>query len=147
MSLDSLLDGTLDDLADLPEFKPFPAGAHKCLIDFIAGKDAKKPSFQVKLTAVETLEVDDGVDPLVKGAQTSIFISFLKKDGERNEFAEGVFKKIMSDLKEATGGTSNREIIESSKKMEYAVVVKVKKGKDANGNETEGNVIEKIIAA
>ena len=28
-NLDSLLDGTLDALADLPEFKPFPAGTYR----------------------------------------------------------------------------------------------------------------------
>lgn len=148
MSLDSLLDGTLDDLADLPEYKPFSAGAHKVMIDFVEGKDKNKPSLQVKFTGVETLELTkEGDTPIEKGAQTSIFISFKKKDGERNEIAEGVFKKIMADLKAATGGTTNREIIENSKGMEYAVVMKVRKNKDANGNESDVNAVEKIIAA
>ena len=32
LDIDNLLDGTLDDLADAPEFKPFPLGAHKIVM-------------------------------------------------------------------------------------------------------------------
>ena len=44
VSIDSILDSTLDDLADMPEFKPFPAGAHKCTFDFEAKTINGKPA-------------------------------------------------------------------------------------------------------
>jgi len=48
--LDNLLDTTLDDLEDLPSFKPFPSGAHRCLATFatkeIGGKEVVELSFE-----------------------------------------------------------------------------------------------------
>jgi len=145
--LDSLLDSTLDDLADLPEFKPFPDGAHRCSIEFKQGDDPKKPSMQVKFTALETLELTNNTDePLVPGTTTSVFFYFQKKDGTPNEYAQGEFKIILAGIKSVTGGNSNREVIELSKGAEYAVLFKVKKGKDANGNATVGNTVTAITS-
>ena len=52
-NLDALLDGTLDDLADVPGFETFNPGAHKVTINW--KKVDKKPAFSLGLTLVETV--------------------------------------------------------------------------------------------
>lgn len=59
-NLDALLDGTLDDLADVPGFQTFPAGAHKVTINW--RKVDKKPAYSLTMTAIETVELADSSD-------------------------------------------------------------------------------------
>ncbi len=47
IDLDSLLDGTLDDLADLPESVPFHAGGHKISLSLEAKIKHKMKMLQI----------------------------------------------------------------------------------------------------
>lgn len=122
VSLDDLLDGTLDDLADMPEFKPFAAGAHRMTLKFDATKKINDmPAIELKLTIVESVELSDPTQtPPAAGDTTNVIFILKKKDDKgnvvRNELAEGQFKKIMAELSpafpEAAG--SPRKIMEAA---------------------------------
>lgn len=143
--LDSILDSTLDDLADMPEFKPFVAGAHKVVITFKAKEVNKKPGVEIGMKAVETVELANPDDaPLAPGAETSVLFLLRNNDGSKNEIAEGKLKEILKSLKEGLGiqGT-NREIMEAANGAEVLAVTKIKKN-TKNDPPTENTDIVKI---
>lgn len=124
-NLDTLLDGTLDDLADLPEFKPFPAGTHRAIIKMEQKVVNNHPSIEVSLKAVETIELANTDDePLVAGAETSVLYML------DNEIAQGAFKKVLASLGEHFGAMSNRELIATAQNAEVLVVTKLRSNKD-----------------
>jgi hypothetical protein len=126
VNLDSLLDATLDDLADLPEFAPYPAGAHKVTIELESKEVNKHPSIELKLKAIETLELADPTNsqPLAAGAESGVLFML------DNEFAQGNMKKVLRPLQEHLGVSSLRDIITQSKGMEVTVVTNVRWNKD-----------------
>jgi hypothetical protein len=131
-NIDSLLDGTLDDLADAPEFKPFPAGSHKAVITITQKVINKHPAFEVSMKAVETLELANADDtPLATGATTSVAYMM------DNEMGQGNFKKILASLSEHFGAKSNRELIADAQNLECVVVTKVRQNKDKTQSYTE----------
>ena len=124
-NIDSLLDGTLDDLADAPEFKPFPAGTHKVTIGITQKKIGTHPAFELAMKAVETIELANAEDtPLVAGATTSE--AFMMD----NELGQGNFKKVLKSLADHFGAKSNRELIAEAQNLEVLVVTKVRQNKD-----------------
>jgi hypothetical protein len=124
-NIDSLLDGTLDDLADAPEFKPFPAGTHKVIITIVQKKIGTHPAFEVGMKAVETLELANSEEaPLAAGATTSVAYMM------DNDLGQGNFKKILASLAAHFGAKSNRELIAEAQNLEVAVVTKVRPNKD-----------------
>lgn len=131
--LDSLLDATLDDLADIPEFKPFPAGAHKLTINFERKTDAVVPTIIVKLTYIEPVELAEnqieGITEAKQGDTTNLLLQFKNKDGSKNEFAEGTFKMIIAGLKESFPGSTNGEIMEAAQGAEILAVTSVRANK------------------
>lgn len=124
-NLDSLLDEQLDDLADLPEFKAFPPGAHRCTVKIELKEVNKHPSFEMKLIAIETVELasSDSV-PLEKGAETS---TLFMRD---NEIGQGKFKDLMKPLATHLGTSGLRALVEFVNQTEFLVVTKVRKDKD-----------------
>ena len=124
-NIDSLLDGTLDDLADAPEFKPFPAGTHKVTITIAQKKIGTHPAFELSMKAVETIELANSEDtPLAAGATTSE--AFMMD----NEIGQGNFKKILKSLADHFGAKSNRGLIEEAQNLEVLVVTKVRQNKE-----------------
>lgn len=125
-NIDSLLDGTLDDLADMPEFKPYPAGLHSVLVTLEYKIVNKHPSYELKMKAEETLElVDSSETPLVKGAETSVLYML------DNEMGQGQFKKILSAAAAKFGAKSNRDLIAEFKSpVACKVVTKTRANKD-----------------
>ena len=124
-NIDSLLDGTLDDLADAPEFKPFPAGTHKVTITIVQKKIGTHPAFELAMKAVETIELANSDDtPLATGATTSE--AFMMD----NELGQGNFKKILKSLADHFGAKSNRDLIAEAQNLEVLVVTKVRQNKD-----------------
>lgn len=131
-NIDSLLDGTLDDLADAPEFKPFPAGTHKVNIQIAQKMIGKHPAFEISMTAVETLELSNPSDePLKQGATTSVAYMM------DIEIGQGNFKKILSSLASHYGAKSNRLLIEEAQGAEVLVVTKVRANKDKTQSYTD----------
>jgi hypothetical protein len=141
VSMDDLLDGTLDDLADVPEFKPFPAGAHKVRIFFDATKKINDmPAIEVKLVHVETVELNDPEDTMpAPGDSTNVIYILKKKDDKgnvvRNELAEGQFKELLKSL--APGfpeATTNRAIMEAANGFEVLAATSIRENKKDKNN-------------
>jgi hypothetical protein len=132
-NIDSILDGTLDDLADLPEFRPYPAGTHRVNIKFEQKVVNKHPGFELKMKAVETVELPAGSteEPLAAGAETAVL--FLLD----NEIGQGAFKKVLSSLANHYGAKSNRELIAEAQGAECLVVTKQRQNKDKNQTYTD----------
>lgn len=135
--VNSLLDGTLDDLADLPEFKPFPAGSHVVtlqVIDKTATKDRVNghPGFEVKMKAVETQELANSDDtPLVAGSETGVLYLL------DNPIGQGSFKKFLASAAAHFGAKSNRELIADLQGATVLVVTRVRQNKEKTQSYTD----------
>jgi hypothetical protein len=138
-SLDDLLDGTLDDLADAPAFKPFPAGAHTLKINWITDQPINEvPTVKLKLTHVETVELANPEDEPAKAGDTTEVAFMLKKkdpnDASKmiaNELAQGQLKEIIASLKTGLNleTATNREVMAASEGMEVLVSTTIRTDK------------------
>lgn len=141
VDLGDLLDTNLDDLADLPEFKPFPNGTHKAVMRWEQKKIGESPALEMKLKAIETLELaEPGKDqPLEAGAETSVLYML------DNEFGQGAIKEIVAPaLAEALGVTQLRALIDGSQGMEVIVTTKIRMNKDKTQSYTD---VKKLMVA
>jgi hypothetical protein len=133
LDIDSLLDGTLDDLSDVPEFKPFAPGAHQVKLGWKVEAINNIPSIKLKLTHVETLELTNPEDTApVTGDTTEVAFMLKKKDGTKNELAEGQWKLILASIKQGLGlddTASNREVMTASEGLEVVAVTEIRKQK------------------
>lgn len=142
ISFDDLLDGTLDDIADMPEFKPFAAGAHKLSLQWDYTKKINDmPAIELKLTCIESVELTNPEDVPPKAGDTTNVIFILKKKDEqgkvvRNELAEGQWKKILAELApafpEANGNP--RALMDGSKGFEVLGVTSIRENKKDKNN-------------
>ena len=124
-NFDSLLDASLDDLADLPEFANFPAGVHRCTISLKQKAINDKPAIEVTLKAIETVELSKPEeDKPVSVGQTSSSAYFLD-----NEFGQGAFKKLVAPLAASLGVASLRDLLEAAEGTEVEAVTAFRKGK------------------
>lgn len=131
-NMDAMLDGVLDDLADAPEFKPFPAGTHKVTITIAQKKIGTHPAFEISMKAIETIELSNPEDtPLATGATTSVAYMM------DIEIGQGNFKKILASLASHYGAKSNRELIADAQNAEVLVVTKVRMNKDKTQSYTD----------
>jgi len=123
--ISALLDISLDDIADLPEFKVFPAGAHRCTISFEQKQIGVHPAVELKLVAVETVELTDPSEtPLVAGTESSIAYML------DNEFGAGKLKQIVKPLAEHFGISNVGKILQEAKGLEVLVVTKTRQNKE-----------------
>jgi hypothetical protein len=138
-NMDSLLDGTLDDLADMPEFKPFPAGTHRVTVHFEQKLVNNFPGFEIKLKALETVELPAGstAEPVAKGTETSVFYFFKHTNPITAELGQGKFKEVMKSLAANFGPHTNRELLELAQGAEVLVTTDQRKGKQAGQIYTE----------
>jgi len=138
LDLDSILDSSIDDLADLPEFQVFPNGVHKVIINWESKEVNKHPSMELKMKAIETVELANPAadSPLAAGTESSVLFML------DNEFGQGKFKSIIKQLAEATGSTKISEAVEASNGMEVQVVCKVRQNKDKTQSYTD---VTKVI--
>ena len=128
--IDSLLDGTLDDLKDIPEFKPFPVGAHLCTINWVTKKVNERTAIELNLVAIATQELTNVSDtPLEAGAGTSVMFSLYKKDGSANDLAQGQWKALLTVLAQHLGTKTNRETMEASNGLECVVFTGIRADK------------------
>ena len=130
--IDSLLDSSIDDLADLPEFAVFPNGTHNVIINWESKEVNKHPCLELKMKLVETKEMADSTAvPLEPGAESSVLYML------DNEFGQGKMKAIMKALGESLGTNSIRETMEASQGMTVDVVCKVRQNKDKSQTYTD----------
>lgn len=128
-----LLDETLDDLADLPQNKPFPAGGHLVSLK-IRRNEKKAGQYIVEMTHHEVMELANpniAEEDLPKpGDKSTVFISTKKKDGSKNEIGQGQLKIVMAPIGKMLETNIIGEIIEGSKDgVLAAVVVKIRADK------------------
>lgn len=124
-SLDSLLDSSIDDLADMPEFAVFPAGVLKVRVAFEQKEVNKHPAVEMKMVLVETIELADATDtPLAAGTESSVLFML------DNEFGQGGLKEVAKALAGTLGTTSLRDTLEQAKDMEITIVSKPRSNKE-----------------
>lgn len=125
--LDSLLDGTLDDLQDLPSNAPFAPGAHVVTIKFEAKTVNEKLAVELECTMVETQELSNPEDTPPKAGDKANVLFMMG-----NELGEGNLKKVLAPLAEATGttGQSKRAVFEAVNGMTALVVTTKRSNKD-----------------
>lgn len=125
------LDETLDDLADAPEQRLFPAGAYE--LDLRVARISGKPgAYAVNFTHVSTVELADPTEESPNaGDQTALFIYTRKKDGTANTFGQGDLKKILVPIAAMLGTNSVNDCLAATKKgLRIAAVLGVRKSKD-----------------
>jgi hypothetical protein len=125
-ALDTLLDSSIDDLADMPEFAVYPNGVHRVIINWEKKEVNGHPSMELKMKAIETVELANPASdtPLAAGTEASVLFML------DNEFGQGSFKTIIKELAAATGTAKISEAVEASNGMEVQVVCKVRQNKD-----------------
>lgn len=125
-NMDDLLDGTLDDLADVPEFKPFPNGVHLATIKFEEKEVNKHPCVEVKFTAQETVELANPQEdkPLEKGAEGSVLYMM------DNDMGQGKFKELMKPFSEVSPGLKLRALMKEHSGAAVAIVTSQRANKD-----------------
>lgn len=124
MNLDSLLDSSIDDLADLPEFGVFPSGVHAVTIQWESKEVNKHPCMELKMKLRETVELANATDATPEPGMESSCLFMLD-----NEFGQGNFKTIIKELAAATGTSKISEAVEASNGMEVQVVIATKPDK------------------
>src|SRR5690554_1482952 len=143
-----ILDQTVEDLHDLPEFKPWPAGTY--LVELNSeieeveqtlenGNKVNREVPKLSFTFKEVVELDN-MDDTPPAENTKFFLStyLVKKNGERNVFGEGQLKMVLSALVDMyPDATTNRQLIETCSGTILAITVRPRKRKDAEGNMRE----------
>lgn len=126
MNIDSLLDSSIDDLCDLPEFSIYPAGMHTVAISWEKKEVNKHPALELKMRLIETVELaqPEADTPPNPGAESSVLYML------DNEFSQGKLKAIMKSLAAELGTGTISETIEASRGMEVNAVCKVRQNKD-----------------
>jgi len=120
-----ILNGTLDDLEDLPEFKAFPSGAYIVeLPDGMEEKEiAKHPAVAMKVKHLETKELSDPNTPVEEQAKPGDQgdIAFMLD----NETGRGFLKLALKAVREKfPAAGSNRELMALTKGVQALIVVK-----------------------
>lgn len=126
LDLDSILDSSIDDLADLPEFAVFPAGVHRVTISWEQKEVNNHPSIELKMRMVETVELANPESDTPPAAGSECSVLFMMD----NEFGQGKLKQVVKPIAAAVGASNIKAAIENSKGMEIQVVTRVRQNKD-----------------
>jgi len=119
-----LLDAKLDDLADLPEFKPFAAGVHKVLATFGTKEINSSTVVTLDFVYMECIELADANEAEPKAGDTANTMFMLD-----NEFGQGNLKKCALPFCAALELTTIREVIEGVKDVECIIISSIRKDK------------------
>lgn len=127
----SLLDNSVEELADLKKFTPIPAGSFVLGIDWEIKDINSIPAVILKMAVKETLELANQNEEAPEPGKTSNITFFLKdKEGGANEMGQGQLKEILKVLQPVFGGETIREMIENSKGGEITATLTVRKDKN-----------------
>lgn len=138
---EKLLDATLDDLADAPEFAPFHPGLHEVELGFETKVVNKHPSVSMKMKLLNTIELaDSNLEPQKPGSETNVLFML------DNEMGQGNLKKILTVLKAHFGTSTNRETMDKAQGAVVKVLTKQqKKDKNDPNSPVYTNVVEMVI--
>lgn len=128
--LDGLLTETIDDLADLPSFDPFPAGMHNCIVNFLTKEVKDNLCIEVVFTLQETIEQDDEDAKPAKAGDKVSALCQLQGDEKQVEFGQGRLKQILTPLGEHFGISGTRAIIEAAEGATVAIVSGIRLDKE-----------------
>jgi len=126
--LDNILDLTLDDIADLPSYRPFAAGAHQVLVTMESKEVANKPSIEAKFKLIATMELADenlAEEDKPKEGDEANTLFFLD-----NEIGLGKFKAFANNFAEFAGTRNLKEIVEAVTEVECVLMNGVKADKN-----------------
>ena len=147
-----LLDGSVDELADLKGFEPFPEGSYKLSINWNQKEINDCPAVILKLTCVEVLELSDKTKEAPEvGKSVDIAYIYKRKDKNdpkklvRNEVAEGQLKEVLQVLQPVFTAANNRELMAASEGAEIAATLKVRA--DKNDPDKKYNQIKECALA
>lgn len=122
--LANLLDGTLDDIDDLPSFAPFPAGIHNVKASLTVDEIGGKAAIKLDLVMVESVELADAEAEAPKAGDSCNTVFFLD-----NEFGLGNFKRCAKPFQEAFQCASTGELIEQVTDIDCMVVTSTRPDK------------------
>lgn len=126
-SMEDLLNSSVDQLADLKEFKPLPVGQYRMIFDW--EKSEAPLGVRMTLRVQEVIELADPseenmADASAPDAKETILFAFFNKDGEPNSFGQGQLKLIVSDvLAPVFGGNNTGETLNNAKGAEVIAVL------------------------
>jgi len=122
--LNNILDGTLDDLAELQEFAVFPAGAYHVKLSATSKKIGTHPAIEITLTVIETKELADAsLTPPAGGARGNV--AFMLD----NEIGQGRLKKLLKPIGEHFGSGKISDVLAAMEGAEALAVTSVRMDK------------------
>lgn len=154
--IDSLLDSTIEELADLKKFEALPLGAYRMQMNWTYPDHDELVVVQLALTNLEALDVPGATEETMPqpGGKAIFYMPLQRKDGqpmvfpktgELNTIGQGQFKEILLAIAPAfnpDGTITNRAMIESSEGAE--VIVSLKQQKDKKDPDIIRNVIKNL---
>lgn len=142
MSAVSILDGTLDELNDLPGFKVPPTGAYVVSIvsNLIKKVGNHENTVEAKFKIIDIMEVSEQNVPEAEAPlpEDEFNVLFMTD----NDTGEGFLKEYLKVLGPVVGSTKTREILEMSKGMKLMVVVSRKYNKETERHNVNLKKIE-----
>ena len=124
--INDLLDMTLDDLEDLPEFKPYPAGVHKVLLSLDTKTVNNHPCVEVSCKLIETMELAEPTKDVAPAAGATAGTLCMMD----NEYGRGNLKLIVKPIGEALGIAQVKAVVEAAKDLECVIVTSIKVDKN-----------------
>jgi hypothetical protein len=132
--LDSLLDSSLEDLADAPTWQEFPPGVHRCIVEDVEQfkvekSDEPKAGIKIKFKGIETVEAQDPAKVIEPNQVTTVSFFLIHPNENVMKSGQGGFKEIMAATAEQFGTGSNRELMEKLKGSEVLITTDLRKDK------------------
>lgn len=131
--LDSLLDSSLEDLADAPTWQEFPPGVHRCIVEdveqFKVDGNERKAGIKFKFKGLETVEAQDPNKVIEPGQVTSVSFFLIHPNDMVMKSGQGGFKEVMAATAEQFGAAPNRELMEKIKGAEVLIATDLRKDK------------------
>jgi hypothetical protein len=148
--MDDILDRSIDDLADLPEFKIPPTGMYKFEVSAAGKMINDKPAIEINVTIKETIELADAETPaseLAKeGDKFSIAFFMRNKDGTTNEFAEGRLKAFAAPFQQHFGESNIKTLLKAHLKSSVLVTGKItKKARKDDKEKFDGQISDIVV--
>ncbi len=149
LDLDGMLNDTLDNVADVPDYNNPPAGEYRLTVKDAAidkyktkkEPDVEKQRLKITYSIISTISTAANEPPVPDGSLfTETFMA--------TEQGLGYFKKRIKDIMGATDvtGVTLGDMMTSVKGSEFNARITIKKSKGADGTEYE-NLSIRVVAA
>jgi hypothetical protein len=125
-NLDAMLDMTLDDLADVPSYEPFPNGAYRVTCKLTQKEVGNHPCFEAMFAVVEVHELSNPEEDSAPAPGSEASVLYMMD----NEFGQSNFKKFASPLAKVLGTRTLKELQEKlAEGYEFDIVTGLRKAK------------------